>query len=199
MSTLQNGGEPTLEMLEMYRLNRLMGMPQVQVAERFQVSQSAVSKTVARVEQWQRSQYQEEASLFRTRVTNRLEHLYSEAMQTWTISQAPKVVTTTRVERDGSASEAGQAATPERVVVTRQESAQTGNPAFLRIAIDAVEQLRGLWAEEIANTSHDGGFRYAGKSRLEVVESQLERLREMRERLIQREQPLIAGRVVECN
>ena len=171
-------------MIEMYRLNRLMGLPQTEVAQRFGVSQPTVSKAVTKVEHWQRSQFREEVSLFRTRMTLRLEHLYAEAMQTWAMSKTPLVVTTTREERGNQRQASNQESPQATTVITTRDTPQCGNPAFLRIAMDSLDQINNLWSGEIANSSRQSEYRVAGKTQIQVIEDKIGQLKELRENLV---------------
>ena len=187
MSTFPNTDEPTWEMLEMYRLHRCCGIPQTKVATQFGISQSTVSKSMTKVEEWQRGQFREEVALFRTRFTSRLEHLYGEALQTWEVSKAPQVVTTTKAEQaeqsDGQR-HGDEGSGQETKVTTTRETSQTGNPAFLRIAMDSLNQIQNLWSGEMVASERRGEYRSVGKTQMQLVEDKIKQLQELRESLV---------------
>lgn len=174
MSTFENADEPTPEMLEMYHQHRCRGIPQTKIAAQFGITQPTVSKHIAKAESWLRNQYREEVSLFRTRITLRLEHLYGEAVQGWEASKLPAVVKTTRVEKGAE-------------VTTIRETAQTGNPAFIRAANEVLGQFDAIWSEEAASADRSSGeVRYAGKSHIEALDVKIKQLQEIRQRAIAR-------------
>ena len=166
MDSLENDDQPSADMLEMYRLHRCMGLPQTKIAEQFGITQPTVSKYVARAEQWLRHQYRDQISLFRTRGTARLEHIYSEAVQAWEASKSPEVVKTTRTEKGAE-------------VTSVRESAQTGNPAFLRAATEALQQIDDLWSDEMIAADRKGNeTRVAGMNQQQMIEAQIRRLQD---------------------
>jgi predicted transcriptional regulator len=166
MDPFENDDRPSPDMLEMYRLHRCMGLPQTKIAEQFGITQPTVSKYVARAEQWLRYQYRDQIALFRTRGTARLEHIYSESVQAWEASKAPEVVKTTRSEKGAE-------------VTTIRESAQAGNPAFLRAAVEALQQIDDLWADEMIAADRKGSeTRVAGMNQQQAIEAQIRRLQD---------------------
>jgi predicted transcriptional regulator len=187
MSSAQNTEEPTPEMIEMYRLNRLMGVPQVQIAERFQVSQPSVSKYIRRAEEWLRGEQREEVALLRTRITARLEYLYTESVQAWERSKQVLVVKTTKTEKASKPDE--QAVPGETESTTVRETPQCGEVGFIRIAIESLNQLEGIWQPEMQAAERRGETRAAGKTQLEMVDLQLAKLREVREKLMIGQRP----------
>ena len=190
MSTSQNTEEPSADMIEMYRLNRLMGIPQVEVAERFQVSQPSVSKYLRRVEEYLRWEQREEVRLFRTRITSRLEHLYTESIQAWERSKAPQIVKTTKIENgsDSSLQPSGEPQAATTNSTTIRETPQNGEVGFMRIAMESLGHIETIWRAEMDAAERQGELRACGKTRLELIDQQLEKLRGMKERLL-KEQP----------
>lgn len=186
MLNSQFSEDPTPEMIEMYRLNRLMGVPQVQIAERFQVSQPSVSKYIRRAEEWLRGEQREEVALLRTRITSRLEHVYTESMQAWERSKQVLVVKTTKTEKASqSLSQQDITARPgETESTTIRETPQYGELGFMRIAIESLNQMEGIWRAEMQTAERRGEIRAAGKTQLEMVDIHLAKLREVRERLM---------------
>jgi predicted transcriptional regulator len=189
MSNSQITEEPTPEMIEMYRLNRLMGVTQVQIAERFQVSQPSVSKYIRRAEEWLRGEQREEVDLLRTRITSRLEYLYTEAMQAWERSKQVLVVRTTKSERaKNTSSQSGAQNVPgETESTTIRETPQCGEVGFIRIAVESLNQMGSIWQPEMKAAERRGEIRAAGKTQLELIDAHLAKLQDARKKLIGRQ------------
>ena len=173
MSTFQNSDEPTADQYEMYRLNKCVGMSQTKLAARFQISQPSVSNYVRKVEEWLRGEQREEVALLRTRMTARLEHVYVEAMQAWEQSKEPEVVKTVKVETAGEST-------------TTRTTPQTGQAAYLRLAMDSLDQMQGIWGTDMANSERRGELRSVGLTQIQLIEQQLKRLTDTRDGLLAR-------------
>ena len=171
MSTFQNSDEPTADQYEMYRLNKCVGMSQTKLAARFQISQPSVSNYVRKVEEWLRGEQREEVALLRTRMTARLEHVYVEAMQAWEQAKEPEVVKTVKVEAAAEST-------------STRETPQTGQAAYLRVAMDSLDQMQGIWGTDMANSERRGELRSVGLTQVQRIEQQLKKLTETRDRII---------------
>lgn len=129
---------------EAWRL-RLLGWTQDRIATHLGVAQPAICKALARTERRLAQQFAAEALEAKARQTAQLEALYESLMDEWERSceAAEKVtVTTGRTQ----AAEGALIALPD--VVTTVRSTQTGNPALIARAMDALASIRAIWGLE---------------------------------------------------
>ncbi len=163
--------QPTQNQFDAYHAFIVEGTPQTQVAERFGVYRTTITNWCNKVAEWNRDENRERVGALRTRVTDRYEYIYRQAVQGFKKSQENEIVTTTADNGD-------------KVTETVRETPQCGNPAFLAIATKVLEGVTKLWHVDMAANERRGDVRMAGKSHLEQVEAQLARLTDTRQQIV---------------
>lgn len=156
----------------MYRLHKCVGMSQTKVAAKFQVSQPTVSNYVRRVEERLRWEQRDEVLLLRARMTARLEHVYIESMQGWEQSKEPLIVATMKVENGGESR-------------TTRTTPQTGEAAYLRVAMESLNQMHGIWGTDMVASERRGEPRVVGLTQVQIIEQKLKQLQDFRDKLLQ--------------
>lgn len=171
--------EPTLDQLAAYRLHTIEREPVAKVAEKFGVTTRSIHYWCKSVAEWMRAEQMDQIASLRTVLTDRIDYIYSESVRGYKASKRDKVVTTeTNSEKNG-----------EETKVQRTPQA-AGDPAFLRIAKDALVAYAELWHANMAASDKGMGIRAAGKTHRQIVDAQLSRLTQLRRQLVDRESPL---------
>jgi predicted transcriptional regulator len=136
----QHGHEPRprirtreLRVLELATL----GWSQHQIAADIGVSQAAVSKILARIEQRLLRELSETVERQKVRQTVRLEHLYAEGVRAW---EASKADATTKKQRKTQTAAGGTGSVAEIVVENSH-----GDPRYLGEARQALADMRKVW------------------------------------------------------
>ena len=112
---------------------------------------------VNQVDEWLRPQFMEEIDLLRTRHTVRLESIFAEAIKGWQASCEDMVETSETISPDGSKSS------------VRKVRGQSGNSGHLRVAMEALRDLRAIWGvDKPPIVPPKDQIRVAGKSPKEV-------------------------------
>ena len=163
--------EPTLEMLEAYRMHMVERVSREDVGKKLGVSGRHVARWSKAVAEWFRAEKMDEIAHLRTILTDRLDYIYSESVRGYKASKRDKVVTT-ETEKD-TGSETKIQRTPQAA----------GDPAFLRIAKDAIMDYAELWHTNMAAADRGTGVRAAGKTHAQMVDAQLERLLKLKRQL----------------
>jgi hypothetical protein len=166
----ENSIDPTPEDLEMYRLNVCAGWTQARVGEKFGICGRAVSNHVRKVAEWLRYAKREELVTLRSGLTERLEWLYRESVRAWERSQEPEKVTTVKTEGG-------------ETVTTVRETPQVGTPAFIKLAADAVDGIKDLWAAEMSGADRRGETRAVGKTQAQRIDQKIEELQRAKAKL----------------
>lgn len=165
--------EPTLDQLQAYRLHTIERVPVAKVAEKFGVTTRSIHYWCKAVADWMRAEQMEQIATLRTVLTDRIDYIYSQAIRSFRLSKRDKVVTTrTNSEKNGE---------EDKVQRTPQAA---GDPTFLRIAKDAVIAYGDLWHANMAASDKGTGVRAAGKTQLQMVESQLAKLNRVHRQLL---------------
>lgn len=120
----------------------IQGWTQHAIASDVHVSQAAVSKILARVDERLLQELSARVERQKVRQTQRLEHLYAEALHAWEQSKADATRRRQR-QSDAAGSNGGGQTVAEVVVETKH-----GDPRFLDEGRKALADLRKLWGLE---------------------------------------------------
>ena len=165
--------EPTEEQLKAYHLHVVEGLTLRVVADELHVSSPQTVKNWCDVvSRFYRHELRATAESRRADLTKRLNGIYSKALAAFEESRKDAV---TFVEKE--------AADEVDNYTTTKRTKQVGEPAFLRIAINAIDQERQLWWGEIQNSERNTEGRIAGLSREEQLDKHINHLNEIRNRL----------------
>lgn len=171
--------EPTLDQLKAYQLHLIERVPRDKVAAELGVSPRTVANWSSAVASWFRAEQMDQIASLRTVLTDRIDYIYSESVRGYKASKRDKVVTTeTNSEKNG-----------EETKVQRTPQA-AGDPAFLRIAKDALVAYAELWHANMAASDKGMGTRAAGKTQLQMIDAQMGRLTQLRRSIVGREVPV---------
>jgi DNA-binding MarR family transcriptional regulator len=126
---------------------RLLGWSQQQIADHLNVDQSLISRTLDRIEKRLHTEFVAQAEEVKARQTAQLEEVYRKALEQWERSceDAEQVTTVTGLAK---ATEHGYVELPDRE--TRTVKGQSGNPALLAQALDALAAIRKIWGLDAA-------------------------------------------------
>jgi len=163
--------EPTVDQLEAYRLHQIERRNIEEIGQKFGVTGRTIFNWSRRVAEWMRAEQMDQIANLRTILTDRLDYIYSESVRGYQASKRDKVVTT-ETEKD-TGSETKVQRTPQAA----------GDPAFLRIAKDAIMDYAELWHANMAAADRGTGVRAAGKTHAQMVDAQLERLLKLKRQL----------------
>jgi predicted transcriptional regulator len=133
---------------------RLLGWSQQQIADHLNVSQPLVSSTLDRIEKRLHAEFVAQAEEVKARQTAQLEEVYRKALEQWERSceDAEQVTTVTGLAK---ATEQGYVPLPDRE--TRTVKGQSGNPALLAQALDALAAIRKIWGLDAAQKQEISG------------------------------------------
>jgi hypothetical protein len=171
--------EPTLEQLIAYRKILIERVPRDKVGAELGYTGRHAARLAKAALEWMRAEQMDQISTLRTMLTDRLEYIYGEALRAYRISKQPKVVKTEKTNANGETEEIEQ--------TTGQAS---GNPAFLRLAKDAVEVHADLWKGLMTSSDRGQGVRAAGKTQLQLLDAMMEKLANQRRTLTARTEPV---------
>ena len=133
-----------------------------EIAGEFKISKARVCQLVKKINGWLWPQRMDEIREIKAEHTERLLHVYGEAMAAWERSKLDEE--TTRVKTGGQHG-------PEK---SRVRKGQAGNPAFLQEARAALAEIRRIWGADAPIThQHTGEVRVAGVSREEAIGRQI--------------------------
>lgn len=125
-----------------------------------------VHKIVKQMRTYLTEQYLHSVNEQRTEQSERLMHIYREAMDAWRRSVGETTVTTTKETQD-------------EVEVTRRVETLAGNPAFLMVARSVLADIRTIWGVDAKTNPVDGvdeGDRVAGVPRQDSIKLAIKRL-----------------------
>jgi len=144
--------EPTPEMLEQYA-DWTRGLTLRQIAEKIEVSKSAVHQNVHKVRAWLMPRYMEQIREIKAEHHDRLMAIYHEAMDAWERSKQDAVENRAGVSGDNEVD----------ITVTK---GQCGDSQYLDKAMASLDRIRKSWgADEPIEVRHSGEVRVAGMSK----------------------------------
>ncbi len=161
---------PTEKEFEVYQAFRIEGHAKSVVAERFAISSPTVYRWSVKVAEWMKAESREAVDKMRAELTARHEYIYRSAVGGFRQSQADQVVKTERNEGD-------------KFVQITQTTNQAGTPAFLSAATKSLECLARLWEADMISAERRSDVRSVGKTQVQLIDDQLERLRVMKAKL----------------
>ena len=171
--------EPTLDQLEAYKLRTIQREPVERVAEKFSVTTRSIHYWCRAVAEWMRAEQLDQITTLRTVLTDRLDYIYSESVRGYKASKRDKIVTTETSKDTG-----------DETKIQRTPQA-AGDSTFLRIAKDVIMAHAELWHANMNAADRGTGVRAAGRTQLDMVDTQLEKLMKLKRQLTaQREQPI---------
>lgn len=137
---------------EAWRL-RVKGWLIPRIAQELGVDKSTISRALDRVEKRLAEQFKNQAEVIKARQTERLEHIYSEAMEQWERSCQDAELTRTVTKTLAKATSDYDAENDEPLekviieeTVTTERKGQSGNPALLQQAKEALADQREIWS-----------------------------------------------------
>ena len=130
---------------EAWRL-RLQGLTQAKIAEQLGVSQQAVSLLLLKTEKRLHAEFVAQAEEIKARQTAQLEQIYLEAFEQWRRSCEDAEQVTTVTGRAKATNDGCVIDLPDQE--TRTVKGQSGNPALLEKAMQALENIRSIWGLE---------------------------------------------------
>ena len=115
-----------------WELRTTRGFTEQQIADHLEIHVSTVCKALQRIERRLAGEFRERAEEIKARQTTQLEHIAAEALQQWRRSceDAEKQRT---VEKGNE------------VTVITERKGQSGNPALLEKALQALGEIRKIW------------------------------------------------------
>jgi len=116
---------------------------EVQIAETLGVHQSTAHRMLARMEKRLFNELRDRAEAYKVRQTGQLHAIYEEAMTAWRKSTVDSEVVATTSGRSAMSSNGAVVDLPDQILTTR--AGQSGNPALLAKAMDALESIRAIW------------------------------------------------------
>lgn len=142
---------------------RARGWSQCAIAEELGITQSAVSKLLARIER--RELKRLAAAVERQKVTQHfhLEHVASEAFQAWDRSKTPRKRAASRRSIDGGGGGGDGQGGDE--VQTTEVIERDGDPSYLYAAMQALGNLRSLWGLDVLAAQQDAASTIAAITR----------------------------------
>lgn len=176
--------EPSPRQLQIYAELHRGDVTQTDVGRKFGTTQKNVSVIKRRVEKWLVPQYVDSIREMRVEHTQRLMHIYAEAMKAWEASKQPAVeVTESESDTRGG-------------VQTRKTTEQVGNPAFLSQARAAMNEIREMWgANAPIEVRHSAEVRVAGMSLDQAIMQKQNQLTMLRDAIGQGEDNIIEGEI----
>lgn len=164
--------DPTEDQFAAYQLFRIEGRNREEVGAMFGVSGRTIHTWSMVVAEWMKNFHREQIANLRTTMTEKLEYLYRESMQSFRLSQNDKVVTTeTNSEKNGEET---------KVQRTPQKS---GNAAFLNLAITALKHQMMLWEAAMETAERKSDARAVGKTQEQLIADKIKQLTAMKRSL----------------
>ena len=171
--------QPDARQLEIYHRATCGSEGQRAIASAFHVSQQYVSQTVRKIDQWLAPQWMESIREMKANHTERLLHIFREAMAAWERSKLDAVAVTTK-----TGNKPGEQGGPYDETAT-QTRGQSGNPTFLSEARGALAEIRKIWgADAPLKVEHSGEVRVAGRDATEARNELAQRLSDQRAKLM---------------
>lgn len=174
---------PIARDLEIYELYCEGQLTYRELAARCKLSKSRIADICQRVESWLATRYVMEIRNLRMRSTMRLETIYQKAIRGFEESRQDEVAITTVTESPTmNASKKGNKKAEDAAKVTELRRGQSGSPAFLQQAREAVKEVLELWggkAPRKIEVEVNEAMRVGGRTPEQAVKSRLEYLKTM--------------------
>lgn len=136
-----------------------------QVGEQYGLTRQAVHQIFKKVNQWFVPQILDDIKSEKARQVAHLRNIFIEAMRAWEDSKRP-----TKTRKRGVAG--------ENAIDTIEHRTSSGNPAFLRAALDALADIRKvIGADAPLEVRHTGEVRVAGKTIDDIKAEAFENIR----------------------
>lgn len=131
---------------------RVKGWLISRIAEHLGVDKSTISRALDRVEKRLAKEFAAQAEVIKARQTAQLEHIHAAAMEQWERStedaELTRTVTKTLAKTTSDYDPANDEPLEKEVVeetVTSERRGQSGNPALLAQAREALADIRAIW------------------------------------------------------
>lgn len=163
--------EPTIEQLQAYRRHTIERVTVEETANELGIAVRTVHYWCKAVAEWMRAYHMDQIASLRAVLTDRIDYIYSESVRGYKASKRDRVVTTETEKDTGSESKVQRTPTP------------AGDPTFLRIAKDAIMAHAELWHANMSAADKGTGIRAAGRTQLDMIDAQLEKLKKVRRQI----------------
>lgn len=177
--------DPTEDQFAAYQLFRIEGRNREEVGAMFGVSGRTIHTWSMVVAEWMKNFHREQIANLRTTMTEKLEYLYRESMQSFRLSQNDKVVTTEKTVSGGYVDrQTGEYVDTQTEETTVQRTPQkSGNAAFLNLAITALKHQMMLWEAAMETAERKSDARAVGKTQEQLIADKIKQLTAMKRSL----------------